>query len=86
MHDPIQKFLSAKNQSSKLNSVTLVQTENVDTSTSHNTGDEHQVNENEEVPDVLKVRQRKDKPDTAEKWTKENIERLNELITMVQER
>ena len=58
------------------------------TSNSDNTTVELEHNEDEEVPDVLyqvKVRQRRDKIDTAGKWTKEGMKRLNDLITMVQE-
>ena len=59
------------------------------TSTSDGSRDELDgIIDEEKVPDVLyqvKVRQRKDKIDTAGKWTKEGMERVNELITMVQD-
>ena len=45
-------------------------------------------NEIDEVPDVLyqrKVRQRKDKIDTAGKWKREGMDRLNFLISLVEE-
>ena len=41
-----------------------------------------------EIPDVLyqiKVKQRKDKVDTAGRWTTEGMDRLNDLITKVQQ-
>ena len=42
----------------------------------------------ENIPDVLyqqKVKKRKDKRETAGKWTTEGMNRLNSLITMVQD-
>lgn len=60
--------------------------ENENDELSHGTTEEDNSIE-EDVPDVLyqvKVKQRKDKIDTAGKWKKEGMERLNELITKVQ--
>ena len=42
----------------------------------------------ENIPDVLyqqKIKKRKDKRETAGKWTPEGMKRLNSLITMVQD-
>ena len=60
--------------------------ENNDSSTSDTTNEENI--DSEEVPDVLhqaRVKQIKDKIDTAGKWTQKGMKRLNELLTMVQE-
>ena len=60
---------------------------NDDSSTSDTTN-EAETDASEEVPDVLyqaRVKQRKDKIDTAGKWTQKGMKRLNELLTLVQE-
>ena len=77
-----------KRKTRHVSSIEQDETTTSDTCTDEDSRVSGECSQEDKVPDVLyqiRVRQRKDKIDTAGKWTKEGMDRLNKLITLVQE-